>query len=157
MEPQSWLCRACLLLLAFTTSVIQGKVRVVDNKGMKVFVLDEGAYSNLQYFLEELDLKRNQLYAAFPGSPKSALRSKCMQNPRDKGRRNRLLLCNCTLTYTLTHSYPDESTLLSASWQKSEESRFRLFKYVLSLLALTFFPAAQTDMHMPFSHPNHDL
>lgn len=68
--------RLLFLLLVVTTSVIECKVRVVDNKGMKVFVLDEGAYSNLQYFLEELDLKRNQLYAAFPGSSKSVLRSK---------------------------------------------------------------------------------
>lgn len=83
MGPQSWLKSAgrqvLLLLLAVTTCVIECRVRVVDNKGMKVFVLDEGAYSNLQYFLEELEVKRNQLYAAFPGSsPKTKLRSKSL-------------------------------------------------------------------------------
>ena len=76
MEAPSRRCRVCLLLLAFAVSHVQGKVSIVDNKGLKVFVLDEGAYSSLQYFLEDLDAKRNQLYAAFPGSPKSVLRSK---------------------------------------------------------------------------------
>jgi hypothetical protein len=96
MKPQSCVCRAGLLLLAFAASVIQGKVRVVDNKGMKVFVLDEGAYSNLQYFLEELDVKRNQLYSAFPGSPKSAFKSEWL-NPKSRDK------AHLNLTQTFSH------------------------------------------------------